>query len=314
MVPIYRDSIMIGILEILFNEPHQFGEPELRTYQLMATLAGDASLLSAQHAAARTEHFSTVSHALWRMTGLQQLGATLVPPPEPSAGKDTESPFVRALASVRRRSHQLRASRLNFVDWRDIASKLQGEAERLRLAAVRLPHFNQFTVYIWYLHLRNAFSGRQRTLSKLQWNAIAVCLVIALAIAAAMTRHQSRIPEVANSPLPAANTSTPLTHAVEATEPMMETQSVGTQARTWRHDANAPNPAFKRVRVGKNEVDYVSDDVTIRNFQAQPAAIKASTVSKKVKFGEDVTVRYFDSQSVPTGEPQTSSTDQPLKN
>lgn len=314
MVPIYRESIMIGILEILFNEPHQFGEPELRTYQLMATLAGDASVLRPQHAAAKAEHFSTVSHALWRMTGLQQIGAALVPPPELSAGKDGESPFVRALASVRRRTYQLRAPRLNFVDWRDIASKLQEEAERLRLAAVRLPRFNQFTGYVWYLRLRNVFSGRQRTFSKLQWNTAAVCLVIALAIAAALTRHQSRMPEVANSPLPAANAGTPLTPAVEATGPMMEMQTAAIQPRTWRHDANAPNSAFKQVRVGKNEVDYVSDDVTIRHFQAQPTPINASTVSKKVKFGEDVTVRYFDSQSVPTGERQASSTDQPLKN
>jgi hypothetical protein len=322
MVPIYREGMMIGVLEVLFNEPHQFGDPEVRAYQLMATLAGDANLLHLQRPAARFAS-STVSGALWRMMGLQQLGAALVPPSQPNAvkGGESPSPFESALASVRRRSQQLRTPRLNFQRWQVMVdqvreralSKLQDEAERLRLARARLPRFNEFTGYVWYFRFRNMFAGRQTTLNNLQWNAAAACLVIALAIAAAMTRHHARIPEVANAPLPVTNSSSPLTPAGATAEPTIETQTIRGQSPTRRLDADAPNTTFRRVRVGKNEVDYVADDVTIRRFQSFPTT-KTSAVSRKVKFGEDVTVRYFDSQSVPSGEPQASTAEQPLKN
>ena len=315
MVPIYREGTMKGVLEVLFSEPHHFGEPEVRAYQLMATLAGDASLLHLQHLAAKSVP-STISQALLRVTGLQQLGAALVPPPQPTPVKQaaSPSPFESALASVRRRSHGLRTTGVDFLRWQSIAIKLREQSERLRLAAARLPRFNEYTGYIWYLRFHKLFAGRQRNLSKLQWNAAAVCLVAALAIAAAMTRHHSRIPESANSPLPARNASAPLTSGVVAADPILETPTVRTKGASWRPDANAPNSTFKRVRVGKNEVDYVSEDVTIRHFQSLPAQMNASTVSKRVKFGEDVTVRYFDSKSLPTGESQVSTEAEPLKN
>jgi hypothetical protein len=54
--------------------------------------------------------------------------------------------------------------------------------------------------------------------------------------------------------------------------------------------------AFKLVRVGQNEVDYVAEDVTIRRFTPKPAPPHMRAGEKRVDFGDDVTVRYFASK------------------
>ena len=58
----------------------------------------------------------------------------------------------------------------------------------------------------------------------------------------------------------------------------------------------AAGSAFKLVRVGRNEVDYIAEDVTIRRFTPKPAPPHMRVGEKQVDFGEDVTVRYFASR------------------
>jgi signal transduction histidine kinase len=58
----------------------------------------------------------------------------------------------------------------------------------------------------------------------------------------------------------------------------------------------APSPAFRRVQFGRNEVDYVAEDVTVRHFLARPAGTPVRSVWKQVAIGEDVTVRYFSNE------------------
>jgi len=56
----------------------------------------------------------------------------------------------------------------------------------------------------------------------------------------------------------------------------------------------APSPAFRRVRVGPNEVDYISEDVTIRHFT--PTSPRIQLASKDVRTRADVTVPHFASE------------------
>jgi hypothetical protein len=60
-----------------------------------------------------------------------------------------------------------------------------------------------------------------------------------------------------------------------------------------REDAMAPSPAFKRLRIGPNEVDYIAEDVTIRYFTNRPSRPKTRINANEVNIGDDVTVRYF---------------------
>jgi hypothetical protein len=57
----------------------------------------------------------------------------------------------------------------------------------------------------------------------------------------------------------------------------------------------------RRARVGRNEVDYIGDDVTVRHFTYQPATEKTRVGAGRVSYvGDDVTVRYFTPTAVPT--------------
>lgn len=77
-------------------------------------------------------------------------------------------------------------------------------------------------------------------------------------------------------------------------------------------DTRAPSPAFRRVRIAPDEVDYIAEDVTIRNFTKSPAKHDARIKLKEVMIGQDVTVRYFArpstvSQTVPAPIPTQTS-------
>lgn len=60
----------------------------------------------------------------------------------------------------------------------------------------------------------------------------------------------------------------------------------------------APSPAFKRVRVGSNEVDYVAEDVTIRHFINRSAGKQVRSGARTKSLGTDVTIRYFSKASM----------------
>jgi hypothetical protein len=64
---------------------------------------------------------------------------------------------------------------------------------------------------------------------------------------------------------------------------------------------------FKRVRVGKNEVDYVRDDVTLRYFTDTSAPRRPVGERKVGYIRDDVTVRYFTAKTPEPSDPQKSA-------
>jgi hypothetical protein len=119
---------------------------------------------------------------------------------------------------------------------------------------------------------------------------------------AAIARHQSTILPFADSssgnttPVPAQPLSA-VDQQIVAPPPLKHNGSASAR------DAGAPTASFKRVWAGKDEVDYISDDVTIRHFRPLPTPKKSSAWNKQVNIGKDVTVRYFNSPRLPTAEP-----------
>lgn len=67
----------------------------------------------------------------------------------------------------------------------------------------------------------------------------------------------------------------------------------GAQATLSTGEVKAVNPAFKQVQVSENEIDYVTDDVTVRYLSYNPAAKRVRAGFRRFDIGEDVTVRYF---------------------
>ena len=83
------------------------------------------------------------------------------------------------------------------------------------------------------------------------------------------------MPLVSAKPVPANGTSKPRAAPV-ATE-----------------GARAAGTTFQRIRVGKNEVDYIADDVTIRYFTPSPTSQRVQGGDHQINIGTDVTLRYF---------------------
>jgi hypothetical protein len=312
MVPIYRERAMMGVLEVFFKGPHVFSEPEVRTYQLMATLAGDASTLPAVAAEKSAVSSSTLARALLRMNQqVRQLAVTRQLAPEAPAQERPESSYAKIISAVRK------------WDARAYGAGLAGSAaenlRRIRLPKWQLPLIPRPR---FSLH-KTAFEKLHRDLGLLQakWpsqlrgklllNVAAVSVVLVLAIMAAIARHQSTISPVA------ASSSNSGTTAPAQPVPAVDEQIVASPApktHASARDAGAPTSSFKRVLAGKDEVDYIADDVTIRHFRSQPAPKKTAVSSKQVHIGNDVTVRYFNSKPVPTVQPASQqAADQAVK-
>lgn len=85
------------------------------------------------------------------------------------------------------------------------------------------------------------------------------------------------------------------------TSPMVQDSEVG-----------APSPAFRRMQMGPNEIDYVSDDVTVRHFTHTLARPRGQLAYKEVHFGADVTLRYFSSRGTVSPQARPVSLDRSL--
>jgi len=68
-------------------------------------------------------------------------------------------------------------------------------------------------------------------------------------------------------------------------------------------EAALPASRFRRVRVSRNEIDYVSEDVTIRQFGTNTSLRPKSRATEWVNIGDDVTVRYFETKTTGSTEP-----------
>jgi cytoskeletal protein RodZ len=67
-----------------------------------------------------------------------------------------------------------------------------------------------------------------------------------------------------------------------------------TATATVNSSVNPARPRFQRVQVGKNEVDYINEDVTVRYFTHPTKPQRKPLVNGRVVYiGDDVTVRYF---------------------
>jgi hypothetical protein len=65
---------------------------------------------------------------------------------------------------------------------------------------------------------------------------------------------------------------------------------------TVNSSVNPGRPRVQRVQVGKNEVEYINEDVTVRYFTYPTKPQRKPLVNGRVVYiGDDVTVRYFPS-------------------
>jgi hypothetical protein len=159
-----------------------------------------------------------------------------------------------------------------------------------------------------------AFNTRAATLirQKLSWLSIgkfwpleaAIAATISLAIAIGFAHgYHHPAPAMSSSAL-----STPNDTGDHTTPKTLSLSQRSKKSNNGMNDTMAPSPAFRRLWVGPNEVDYVADDVTVRYFTARPAKPRTRiNDDKEVNIGQDVTVRYFAHKSMLSQTPSASA-------
>jgi hypothetical protein len=273
MLPIYKNQAVAGVLQVLFDAPHSFLEHEVRTYRMMIKALEEAMLRRAEKVQKPENVQATVSvpksplepvqclqfaEDTGRILGMLADGA----PATDSQTQFSASDLMRAVAA---KSKTLRDYVLAVVGEMTVFSK---RFAAIGLEKVSLPRGRRF---------RNA--------------AAVICATAMLAVTLSIAHHYS--PSRASSVLPVGKSHDAERGGVSpaASEPQMSPIEVPRQIL-------APNRGFKKVRVGPNEIDYVSDDVTIRHFDIRPATSQSRRAMREVKFGKDVTVRYFPKPAV----------------
>jgi hypothetical protein len=129
----------------------------------------------------------------------------------------------------------------------------------------------------------------KRALGELRRNVAAIAVVIAVTIAIWIA-YDRRAP----SPLSLAARGS--NAAGQQVSPLLLPANHTLRPRTASsrtEDIKGKRYAFRRVRVGQNEVDYIAEDVTIRQFTPKTKYTQGSNRNEPVNIGDDVTVRYF---------------------
>jgi hypothetical protein len=264
ILPIYHDRALAGVVEVLFSEAHAFQEREVRIYRLMAGLI-EAALFQATPLE-RTENqraeIPMLAHALVQDTL-----------PTEELYNDNESMLEKGKQAM-------------YRCW------------EAALAAVReLPVLRHPGLLATKMVQRAREVTWQKPPLSVTLASVATVLMLAFWITSGGGRGPAS-PSSLGSSTPSGSIAIEQQETSEPAKVMpVEGTSRTSKVQPGRVSRNEPKLARGRVRrgqVGRNEVEYIGDDVTVRHFRYKPAAQKGRTGASRVAYiGEDVTVRYF---------------------
>jgi hypothetical protein len=256
ILPIYDECAVAGVLEVLFSEPHAFQDREMRTYRLMAGLVGEAVSRAAQ---------------IDQKRALATQAATL-----PHTIEQTASQMQRSTGDDKSMLEPARKHGIRQVC--GAATAVAGE-----LLGVCQP--GKATTIIMQ-------RVKRVPLPRLRWNVAVTGVVTALVIATCWIAYDRRPASPAGTPsLQGSNAVQKQISFIPAKSAPSNRASKAQTAAGGAEEAKSPSSAFKRVRVGPNEIDYIAEDVTMRHFTTKPALLRVRDGYKEVHIGEDVTVR-----------------------
>ncbi len=277
MLPIYKEHLLVGVLQVLFSDAHSFLYREVLTCRLMIGALEEAMLFSLQNAQEYPER--SVEQLPDEQVAPQYL-QSVIAKALTTAATTSERDTFRAEPA---RSGPGRGAGPIARAWRNYQAMIFREAGgswSKFIAATRTT-------------LRRASSAKVRNC------AAAIGAAIALSTATwVWVLYPYQLSDTKNTDLSASTW-----HGVQQALPLLpnlESSHGPHQAIEPSYTAMLPKKrmpqsihGFKRLRVGPNEVDYIAEDVTIRKFETETAKPRIRGAVKEVKFGDDVIVRYF---------------------
>ena len=267
---IFNDRKVAGLLEVFFSEPHAFQDHEVRAYRLMAGLIEEAISRAAQPQREKTvtAELPANPHAVGQISQKKKFPNGIGPVAVSASKQPAYQHGAAALAGPRE------------------VPALRRPALLARISSQRVP------LVPWHK----------------RWElALAACATVVLLICwIAYGGHGfgSRLGASALPGSPAFGQPVPFQPAKAI--PATSVSKIQPSPVSSRRSGSAKTP-FKRVRVGKNEVDYVRDDVTLRYFTGTSAPRRPVGEPKVGYIRDDVTVRYFTSKPAEPSVPQKSA-------
>jgi hypothetical protein len=269
ILPIYHGQALGGVLQVFFDEPHAFQDAEVSAYQSMANVIGEVTAQATK--AAPNDH-----------AALPKESAALWPSPMPTI-EEFEAPMRVFPSNSRLPAKSVAISKA--AETVIAASEKWPSGNTRPATAMILLRGNRVPLHLRILHIPiRKFADR---------TAVAVVLVVASLIAYTYRR-----------PLPPVSTAEPeKSNTVEQqvslprTDPGSETKGIltpQTASVPMKDVGKAPGSTPRRVRVGDYEIDYLSEDVTVRHFAPKRAVQQAPLAGYRVEYlSDDVTVRHF---------------------
>jgi len=288
MLPIWKQGRLAGVLQVLYDDVHSFDEREVRTYRLMV---GALEYGMAQQNAHNSDVVSAVEHA--SAVGVEPHPAEAVP-------------RVAAGSAIPAEAEGRVVPQLQFLQ-SDTANLTESAAEIISDD----PTIQDRLSDLWWV-LRSAIRESVGRLWRSNlWNAgAAVTAILAFSVSIWIYHRAHSNPQI--------DLSTPALHDAGAGTVVKSPLAIDGTKVTGLNDVwkgtRGSLPRFMRMRVGPNEVDYIADDVTIRQFESLVPKVHNKSGVKQVDFGDDVTVRYFANTPIPVSQRSSSSEVSPPNN
>jgi hypothetical protein len=290
MVPIYKAHALVGVLQVLFEEPHCFVEREIRTYRLMVSALEDGFLRELD-----------VAQKQPAANAVEQISTVPVPPEH----------YPQAVEKIVA-TEILPASGQQNISGGFLAQGLETTA-----SATDSSTRDHVAILVRELNaLWNAFTKAIAAFEARAWNAnsryagpaIACVLAVTIIVLISHLNHRSDASISSSiSTLQDAQQQAPV-------KPLFVNDQTKSPSDEQK-EISSPGQGFRRVRIGPDEVDYISADVTIRRFEARPAKPQIRKgVGKEISFGDDVTVRYFANTSATASQQPASAETTPATN
>jgi hypothetical protein len=246
ILPIYHDHAVAGVVEIFFSEAHAFQDSEVRTYRLMAGLAGEAISC----AALQTQDKTVAAELPASPHALKARQPAIDPPRGAGMPIAWDSMFAQPPVPT-----------LVVMRWARRVLKYGGR-RNIRLAAVAA--ILVLTCWIAYSHRRPASaigSSAKSTITGQQ-----APLPTTQALPAAGSDNLQTMPDRRAG----ARAATTGFRRVRVGENEVDYIKDDVTVRYFKPKP-APHTSRMGNRVGNNEVAYIGDDVTVRYFMRKPA-------------------------------------------
>jgi hypothetical protein len=250
MLPIHREHVVAGVLEVIFSTEHAFQDREVRAYRLLAGLIEEA-----------------MGRALGRASHEEQLPAAI-----PQAVEQ-----IAAQVQQFYRTDNAMPAAVESEPWgRNACAAAAGISASPSAAAKQKTEAVQ--------------NDGSAVLAE-QWRKATAATAVGALVIAVWFAYTYHITATSRGSITVSSTPVGQPVIPVSSKPLASDVSYARTAHPTARDQSLPG--FTRKRVGPNEVDYVADDVTMRVFTPKHQADPEQRWSRQIRFGNDVTLRYF---------------------